>query len=76
MQLLVHIPDALVKRLHRAVPVKKRSAFISDLLENALPKDEDDELYRIARAVEKDKKLHANLKIWDDASADGLETLQ
>ena len=38
-QLLLHLPDELVRRLKRAVPARSRSKFIQNLLEQALPPD-------------------------------------
>jgi hypothetical protein len=75
MQLLLHIPDTLVKRFHQAVPVRKRSAFIQQLLEQALP-DENEALYQAALAVEQDKALQADMDIWDETIQDGLDGLR
>lgn len=75
MQLLVHIPDTLVKRFHQAIPVRKRSAFIRQLLERALP-EENDALYQAALAAEQDEALNADLAIWDEASNDGLDQMK
>jgi len=73
-QLLLHLPDELVRRLKRAVPARSRSKFIQDLLEQALPPDgvgETDPLYLAALDVEKDEALAAEMGGWDWAQSDG-----
>jgi hypothetical protein len=75
-QLLLHLPDELVRRLKRAVPARRRSKFIQDLLEQALPPDgvvETDPLYLAALAVEEDEGLTAEMAEWEPATgADGV----
>lgn len=72
-QLLLHLPDALVARLKRAVPPRERSRFVQRLLEQALPPDEEDPLYRLALEVERDPALSAEMAEWEEAtSGDGL----
>ena len=76
-QLLLHLPDELVRRLKRAVPARSRSKFIQDLLEQALPPDgvgDSDPLYLAALEVEKDATLAAELGGWESALADGGAT--
>ena len=77
MQLLIHLPDALVRRLKRNVSVRQRSKFIQRLLEDALPPEgggDDDPLYRTALAVEEDQALTAEMAEWEVATIDdGLE---
>ena len=73
-QLLLHLPDQLVRRLKRAVPARSRSKFIQDLLEQALPPDgvgDADPLYLAALDVENDDVLAAELGGWDAALGDG-----
>ena len=62
-QLLIRLPDALVRRFKRYVSVRQRSMFIQRLLEDALPPedDDDDPLYRAALAVEKEQALAAEM---------------
>jgi hypothetical protein len=73
-QLLIHLPEDLVRRFRRRVPARARSAFVQQLLEQALPADEgmDDPLYRAALAVERDDRLAAEMADWDAAVEDGL----
>lgn len=77
-QLLLHLPDELVRRLRRAVPARQRSKFIQDLLEQALPPDgvvETDPLYLAALSVEADEALAAEMAGWGSATvADGVAT--
>jgi len=75
-QLLLHLPDELVRRLKRAVAPRQRSKFIQDLLEQALPPDgvaETDPLYLAALDVEKDEALGAEMAEWEPATlGDGV----
>ena len=70
-QLLLHLPDELIRRLKRSVPPRRRSRFIQDLLEHALPPDgvvETDPLYQAALAAEKDERLSAEMAEWEPAT--------
>lgn len=75
-QLLIRLPDRLVKRFKRSVSPRQRSLFIQRLLEVALPPkdgDDNDPLYQAALAVEKDDKLAAEMVEWGVATfEDGL----
>jgi hypothetical protein len=75
-QLLLHLPDELVRRLKRNVAPRQRSKFIQDLLEQALPPDgavETDPLYLAALAVEEDDALAAEMAEWEPATGtDGV----
>jgi hypothetical protein len=75
-QLLVHLPDALVRRFKRNVSVRQRSKFIQRLLEQALPPSDvgdDDPLYQAALAVENAHDLSAEMAEWEVAMiGDGL----
>ncbi len=74
-QLLVRLPEDLVRRLKRRVSARKRSDFIRQLLEQALPPeaDDDDPLYRAALAVENDEALNAEMTAWDITVEDGMD---
>jgi hypothetical protein len=74
-QLLLRLPEDLVRRFKQAVPARARSAFVRQLLEHALPTAEgdNDPLYLAALAVEQDSALTAEMAEWDDATiGDGL----
>jgi hypothetical protein len=75
-QLLVRLPEELVRRFKRAVAPRQRSKFVERLLEQALPPDEvsdSDPLYQAALAVEQDEALAAEMAEWEAATVgDGL----
>jgi hypothetical protein len=75
-QLLLRLPEELVRRFKRAVAPRHRSRFIERLLEEALPPDEvsdSDPLYQAALAVEQDEALAAEMAEWESATInDGL----
>ncbi|HML10257.1 MAG TPA: hypothetical protein VK432_05305 [Stellaceae bacterium] len=76
-QLLLHLPDELVRRLKRTVPARQRSKFIQDLLQQALPPDgvgDRDPLYLAALEVEKDEALAAETGGWELVLGDGGAT--
>ena len=65
MQMLFHIPDPLAARF-------RRSAFVTKLMEQALPED-DDPLYQLALEVERDAALNAEMREWREGLiADGI----
>jgi hypothetical protein len=70
-QLLVRLPEELVRRFKRAVPLRQRSKFIERLLDQVLPPDEIDDrdpLYQAALAVEQDEALAAEMAEWESAT--------
>ena len=74
-QLLIRLPDDLVRRFKRSVAARRRSAFVQRLLEEALPPEDgdDDPLYQAALAVEKEGELAAEMAEWEVATVgDGL----
>ena len=75
-QLLLHLPDELIRRLKRHVAPRQRSRFIQELLEQALPPDgvvESDPLYLAAVAAEEDERLAAEMAEWEPATVgDGV----
>jgi hypothetical protein len=75
VQLLLRLPDDLVRRFKRRVPSRRRSAFVQQLLEQALPpvQGDDDPLYQAALAVERDARLAGEMAEWEVATVgDGL----
>ncbi|MBV9016700.1 MAG: hypothetical protein JO213_20760 [Alphaproteobacteria bacterium] len=76
MQLLVRLPDDLVRRFKRSVAARQRSKFIERLLEEALPdveNREEDPLYQAALAVEQDQELAAEMAEWEEVTiGDGI----
>jgi metal-responsive CopG/Arc/MetJ family transcriptional regulator len=75
-QLLVRLPDDLVRRFKQSVAPRQRSKFIERLLKDALPGFEnadDDPLYQAALAVEQDEQLAAEMAEWEQATVgDGI----
>ena len=75
-QLLVRLPEDLLRRFKRTVPTRARSAFVRQLLEQALPAENDDDLYLAAVAVEQDARLSAETAEWEKATiGDGMDDL-
>jgi hypothetical protein len=72
VQILLHLPDDLVRRFRATVPPRQRSSFIAKLLEKALP-EQDDALYQLALEVEQDAQLNEGWTEWDAVVSDGLE---
>jgi hypothetical protein len=73
-QVLLRLPNDLVRRFEPRVPGRLRSAFVQRLLEQALPvQGYDDALYQAAVAVERDARLASAMAEWDSATvSDGL----
>jgi hypothetical protein len=72
-QLLLRLPEDLIRRFKRAVAPRERSKFVQHLLEQALPPDEvsdSDPLYQAALAVEQDEALAAEMAEWETATID------
>jgi hypothetical protein len=74
--LRLRLPHDLVKRFKQHVPARKRSVFVRQLLEQALPPahSDNDSLYLAALAVEQDTALGEEMAEWEAAAAidDGL----
>jgi hypothetical protein len=73
MQVLVHLPDDLADRFKSTIPKRLRSAFIADLLNKAIPEQED-ALFKLALAVENDPGVSELESDWEVTVGDGLET--
>lgn len=74
-QLLLRLPEDLVRRFKENVPARERSAFVRQLLEQALPSadGDNDPLYLAALAVEQDTALNDEMAEWEAATiGDGL----
>jgi len=76
-QLLLRLPEELVGKFRGTVPQRQRSAFVGNLLEQALAAwadDDTDPLYLTALAVEQDHRLASETTDWQEATiADGLK---
>ncbi len=62
MQMLFHMPDPLAERFRKAVSEGQRSAFVTKLIEQALPECEDP-LYRIALEAEGCRSERRNVRV-------------
>ena len=75
-QVLIHLPDQLVRRCKRRISVRQRSRFIQRLVEDALPPEvggDDNPLYQAALALEKEHELASEMPEWKAATIeDGL----
>ena len=72
MQMLFHIPDPLAVRFRQTIPPRQRSSFVTKLIEQALPED-NDPLYLLALEVERDAALNAEMREWREGLiADGI----
>ena len=71
-QLLLRLPEDLVKRFKQIVPARERSAYVRQLLEQALPSADSDEdpLYLAALAVEQDTALSQEMTEWEASTID------
>jgi metal-responsive CopG/Arc/MetJ family transcriptional regulator len=68
-QVLVRLPEELVRRFRRCVSDRRRSEFIQRLLEQALPPadgGDSDPLYLAALAVERDRRLMDEMAEWKE----------
>ena len=71
-QILIHLPTEVALRFRHAVPARKRSAFVLDLLVKNLP-DMDEQMYQLGLQAEKFDRLHPEeRKQWDGTLMDGL----
>ena len=76
-QLLVRLPEDLIRRLRRSVPARGRSAFVQHLLEQALPSDvENTALLEAALAVEQDQELADEMAEWECTVGDGFSSFK
>ncbi len=73
-RVLISLPEQLVSRLRAAIPARKRSQVIRDLIEKEV-KLRERSLYECALAVEKDKQLNKEMADWDITLEDGLKEL-
>lgn len=70
--MLLSLPEPLARRFKAAVPARQRSQYVAVLLEREMSK-QDDALYKAALAVEKDRAVNADIKVWDITAGDGLD---
>lgn len=66
------LPKELYHSLKVLIPERRRSKVVSSWIQEHIEKMED-VLYKVAKAVEKDKTLNREMKDWDVTLTDGLE---
>ena len=72
-QVLIHLPSEVARRFRLAVPARKRSAFVSKLIEQHLP-DEDEQLYQLGlQAQAFDDAQPSDAQDWEATLMDGLD---
>lgn len=71
-KILVSLPNDLVKRMNVAIPPRKRSKLIVDLLEKEILRRET-ALFQCAKAVDADEELNREMLDWEVTVNDGIE---
>jgi predicted transcriptional regulator len=77
-QVLLRLPDDLVRRFKQVVPARERSTYVRKLLEQSLPPvdGDNDPLFLAALAVEQETGLGNEMAEWETATiGDGLTDL-
>jgi len=70
-KILISIPDDLAMRMRSAIPARKRSEVLTQLIEQEILHREE-ELKQCALAVEADELLEQEMKAWDTTVSDGI----
>ncbi|MBI2119299.1 MAG: hypothetical protein HYT97_06705 [Elusimicrobia bacterium] len=65
------LPRDVYSALKSLIPERKRSQIVTNLLQSEIRKREQ-ELFKIAKSVEKDSALNAEMKDWNTTIHDGL----
>ena len=75
-QILIRLPEDVAARFKAAVPARQRNKFIASLVAGAVASQED-ELARIAAAVNEDERSNPELvqemRYWEATLGDGIE---
>jgi hypothetical protein len=71
MRVTLSIPDPVARRFRAAVPARRRSRLVTDLIERELAK-RDDALAEACRAANADTSLEREIDEWQ-AFDDGIE---
>jgi hypothetical protein len=70
--LLLKLPAELMTRFKSVVPARQRTRVIASLVELEVQRREQ-EIERVAAAVEADGVLNADMRNWDATIADGID---
>ena len=71
-KVLVSVPDDLIGRMKVVIPSGQRSKILTRLLEDEVTLRET-KLYQLAREVENDKSLNAEMEDWNTTAGDGID---
>ncbi len=71
-KVLVSLPEDLASRMKAVMPTRQRSQILAQVIEKEVVRREE-ELYRCAQRVEKDKALNDEMSDWDVISGDGID---
>jgi hypothetical protein len=71
-KVLVSVPDDLLGRMKVVIPPGQRSKILTRLLEDEVSLRET-KLYQLARDVENDKSLNAEMEAWNTTIGDGID---
>lgn len=71
-KVLVSVPDDLIGRMKVVIPPRQRSKILIRLLEDEVTRRET-KLYQLAREVENDKSLNAEMEEWNTTIGDGID---
>ncbi len=71
-KVLVSLPEDLASRMKAVMPTRQRSQILAQVIEKEVVRREE-ELYRCAQRVEKDKVLNDEMSDWDVISGDGID---
>jgi hypothetical protein len=71
-KVLVSVPDDLLGRMKAVIPPMQRSKILTKLLEDEVTLRET-KLYQLAREVENDKSLNAEMEDWNTTVGDGID---
>ena len=71
-KVLVSVPDDLIGRMKVVIPSRQRSKILTKLLEDEVTLRET-KLYQLAREVESDKSLNAEMEDWNATIGDGID---
>ena len=71
-KVLLSVPDDLIGRMKVVIPPRQRSKILIRLLEDEVTIRET-KLHQLAREVESDKSLNAEMEDWDTTIGDGID---
>lgn len=70
-KVLISLPEQLATRMRAAIPSRKRSKAIAQVIEQEVERREQ-QLAQCAQEIEKDQRMLHEMKEWEVTLADGL----